>query len=594
VLLLPIAILTGCGVSLSTPYQGTYSGPTFTVTVQAGTKAISGSSVQLYTAGTTGNGSAPTALLAEALTTSSTGTVTIPAGYECPLAASNAFLVARGGEVGTASNNSSIVLLAALGPCENLTAGAPFVVNEVTTVAGAYALSQFLAAGGAIGATSTNTIGITNAFATAASLANPATGTSPGATFPATGMAPSARIYSIANLLNACTVSQSACSGVFAAVSGGPANTLDAAMDLAHAPGTNVASIFTESQLSSAFSPALTSAPPDWTLYVSYTGGGMSSPSGLGIDSKGNVRVANYFNVASAFSPIGAPLYANGVTVGGLYNSYGLAIDASDNAWIPNEQPFTNDGIGSVSVLNTAGQSIAGTGGYISGGMNFPIATAIDTNGTAWVVDYGNAHVTLLNSSGQPLSGTSGYTSSQLAFPVAVAIDGNHFGWIANQSSNTVTKVASDGSSFTSYNCCDGASGIAVDQSNNVWVANYFGNSISLISNAGTILSSGYTAAGTIDHPQGIAIDGAGNVWIANYRASYLTELTGSASATPGQPLSPAAGWAPDAPVIEPFALAIDAGGNVWISNFYSNSIVQYVGLAKPVKTPLIGLPALP
>jgi hypothetical protein len=38
----------------------------------------------------------------------------------------------------------------------------------------------------------------------------------------------------------------------------------------------------------------------------------------------------------------------------------------------------------------------------------------------------------------------------------------------------------------------------------------------------------------------------------------------------------------------------VDASGNLWISNFGSNTLTEFVGLAVPVKTPLLGLPAAP
>ena len=265
----------------------------------------------------------------------------------------------------------------------------------------------------------------------------------------------------------------------------------------------------------------------------------------------------------------------------------------NDNAWIPNEQPFTSTGIGSVSELSSSGTSLAGNG-YQNGGMNYPISVAIDPNGTVWVVDYGNSHVTLLNSVGTPLSGTTGYTTPLFAFPVAVAVDANHFGWIVNQSSNNVTKVAPDGSSFTNYNCCDLASGIAIDQGNNIWVANYFGDSVSLLTNSGSVIASNYTANGSVYHPQGIAVDGGGSVWVANYRAPYLSKLAGSTAAVPGAALSPATGIGADAALLEAYAIAIDASGNLWVSNQGNSTITKFLGLAVPVKTPLSALPQLP
>ena len=203
--------------------------------------------------------------------------------------------------------------------------------------------------------------------------------------------------------------------------------------------------------------------------------------------------------------------------------------------------------------------------------------------------------MTLLAKNGSPISGAIGYTTPLFAFPVVVAVDGNHFGWIGNQSDMTVTKVAPDGSSFVNYQCCNGASGIAIDAGNNVWVANYYGNSVSLISSGGAVLSNGtYTGAGSINHPQGIALDGKGNVFVANYRAGYLTELAGATAANPGASLSPVSGLGGDANLLEAFALAIDASGNVWVSNQGSDTVTKFIGLASPVKTPVVGLPAAP
>jgi streptogramin lyase len=297
--------------------------------------------------------------------------------------------------------------------------------------------------------------------------------------------------------------------------------------------------------------------------------------------------------VASKFTPNGSPIFPTGLAGGGLNNSYGLAIDLNDNVWIPNEQPFTPVGIGSVSKFNAAGTSLAGNG-YVDGGMNYPISAAIDPNGTIWVVDYGNSHVTLLNSTGVPISGTSGYMTPLFAFPVAVAVDGNHFGWIVNQASNYLTKVAPDGSSFTNYSCCNLAAGLAIDQGNNVWVSNYFGDSVSLVTNSGAVIGSGYTGSGSIYHPQGIAIDGGGTVWVANYRARYLTELAGAKATVPGASLSPATGLGADAGLLEAYALALDASGNIWVSNQGNNTITKFIGLGIPVKTPLSGPPQLP
>jgi len=597
--------LAGCSASSSgnTPAPPTtpttYAGVGFGGKAMAGNQPLVGASVQLYAAGTTGSGSSGTALLTPALTTNSSGAFTVPASYVCPTDTSQLYLVARGGQAGAAAN-SAIAFFTALGACNQIAASSQFVTNEVTTVAAAYALAQLLSPGANLGASSTNTVGLGNAVATAQALANITTGSSPGSSFAANGASPAAAIDSVANLLNACTVATpgtSACTSLFAATTvpgaSAPTNTLDAVLNLVRNPAANVAALYALSTASTAFTPALTSAPPDWTLSVNYTGGGMNSPSGLGIDANGNVWVANYFNVASLFSPLGKPLVAQGITGGGLSASYGLAVDANGNAWIPDEPGTTLPG-NSVSVLNISGASVAGSTGYTVGGLDYPIAVAIDTDGSAWVADYGNSHLTHLSSSGAALSGAAGYTSPLLAFPAALAIDSSHNVWVGNQGDTTVTRVSSNGTQFTSFTCCDDPSALAFDQHGNLWIANYYGNSVSQIAASGSLVSVAGYAGGGIDHPQGIAIDGAGNVWIANFRGNALSQLASASAAVPGAVLSPSGGIGSAAGLLEPFALAVDASGNIWVSNFGSNILTEYIGLAAPVRTPLLTLPAAP
>jgi streptogramin lyase len=610
-------LLAGCGGTTTPPPPPpppiNNPGVTFSGTVKAGAQLLVGATVQLYAAGITGNGSAGTAILTSALTTDSTGAFTVPANYSCPAAASQLYVVARGGKIGTAAANSATAFITSIGACNQVVASSHIIVNEVTTVATAWAFSQFMAAGGNIGASATNTVGVVNAAATAASLANPLTGTSPGLTFPSNGASPAAKINTLANILNTCTSAASSSSAACASLlssSTGPAlanpDILDATLRIVKNPAANVAALFTQStSQAAAFTPALAAAPSDWTLYVTFTGGGMNYPSGIGVDANGNVWVASYFLAGSAdptagsaaeLSPIGKQLFPNGISGFGLSNIYGLAIDASNNAWLTNEASAggVNGGFGSMTVLSPSGQALSGATGYSAGGLNYPIAVAIDTDSTAWVLDYGNSHLTHLSNSGAALSGTSGFTSADFFFPAALAIDASHNIWVTNQESTTVTEVSSTGAVLANPSCCDGASGLAIDQHGNVWVTNYFGNSISELSSAGAIISGGYTANGSLSSPQATAIDGSGNVWIGNFHAAYLTELAGATATTPGQPISPAAGWAPDANLYGAFSIAIDPSGNLWVTNLYGASVTEFIGIATPVKTPLLGPPQTP
>jgi streptogramin lyase len=594
----------GCTVNISPAVPATcpsrthVPGVSFAGRVIAASKPVAAASVQLYAAGNTGNGSAAAALLAAPLVTASDGSFNVPSGYTCPSAQTPVYLVSKGGQPGGAAANSALWLMAAPGPCGNIASGSSVVVNEVTTAASVWALASFMSAGGNVGASCTNTTGVDNAFATASSLANPATGTSPGAGIPSTLAAPTAKLNTLANALASCpgTAGGASCSSLFNAAASGsaaPSNTLDAALDIARSPGNNVAAIYSLAAANPVFSPALTAAPPDWMLSNTVSGGGMNTPASLGVAASGNVWVSSYFNAVSEFSPSGAAIFPSGITGSGINESYGMALDPQGNVWIANEQTTLNNGSGNVTKLDSSGQPLAT--GITGGGINFPIAVAADTNGNMWIADYGDSKVTLLSNSGAPLSGSTGWGGTSLAFPVAIAVDSRHNAWIANQGGRLpVTEISADGSAIANYACdCDGASGIATDQSGNVWIANFYGNSISAVDTCGTLKLDAAKGGGVL-RPQAIAVDGAGTVWVANYLGNSLSAIGGATSAAPGIFLSPSTGFGTDASLLGPYALAIDASGNIWVSNSGKNTLTEFIGVAAPVKTPLAGPPQAP
>jgi streptogramin lyase len=557
-----------------------------------------GASIELYAAGNSGNGSAPTALLTTALTTAADGSFSVPSGYSCPSALTPVYLLSKGGQPSSAASaNSALWLMTALGPCGDIASGSSFAVNEVTTAASVWALASFMSGGGDVGASCTNTTGLDNAFATASELVNAATGESPGAGLPTTLTVPTSKLNTLANALASCTASAggSPCSPLFNAASGSavPTNTLDAALNVTRAPGGNMAALYALASANAVFSPALTAAPADWLLHNTISGGGMSSPAAVAVDGSGNVWASSYFNAVSEFSPSGAAIFPAGITGSGINESYGMALDVQGNVWIANEQTTSNSGNGDVTELNSSGQAIHS--GITSGGIYFPIGVAADTNGKMWFADYGDSKVTLLSGNGSAISSSAGWGGNSLAFPVALAVDAGHNAWVVNQGGLLpITEISADGSTVTNVNCdCNGASGVAADQKGNLWIANYYGNSISEVNTCGTLELDAATGGGVL-RPQGIAVDGAGTVWVANYQGNSLSELDGASSATPGTFVSPSSGFGSDASLLDPYGLAIDASGNVWVSNSGKNTLTEFIGVAAPVKPPLAGPPQTP
>jgi sugar lactone lactonase YvrE len=609
-----LASIAGCGSGSGSPVSSTPPPPNFAFSgkVLGGQQPISGAEVQIYIAGSGGYGDGASPLGPAAFTDQS-GNFIIQGNVTCPSSSGLAYITASGGKAGTGTDNAAIGMMAALGACGGLGSLGTITVNEVTTVAAVWSLTPFLGYDGAVGTTSGNAQGLVNAFANANNLVQLSSGAAPGASPPANADIPTTKINTLADILSACvdSTASSLCSTLFAAATpvGGsaPSNTLDAALNIARNPAAGVAALYALSSSAAPFQPSLTAAPPDWMLGISYSGGGLKTPGSIAVDTTGNIWVANYFESVTELSNSGQAISpAGGFTGGDLDESYGLAVNKDGSVWVTDEQ--SSGGNGTMTVLNSSGGVVSGTGGYSGGGVYFPIAVAADTDGSVWVADYGDSTASRFSLSGSADSGSAGFGSAQLEGPVAVAIDGNHNAWFANQAAQlgSVTSISSDGSQVNTVVCGGEApSGVATDAiaastngaTGHVWTANYYSDSVSelaLLANGSvTVVSTGYTGGG-IEHPNGIAVDGAGNVWVTNYRGASITELQGANASSPGTPVSPSTGFGSDASLIAPFGIAIDAGGNVWVSNQGSSTVTQFLGAATPVKTPLLGPPQLP
>jgi hypothetical protein len=549
------------------------------------------------------------------VTSDSTGLFTLTGAYSCT-AGQQVYLYALGGDAG-AGANSAAGLLEVLGNCPGgtsafLAADPNIVINEVTTIAAAYAFAGFATDPTHVSSSGTPLAltGIANAFANAGNLANIVTGNALMATAAGNGSVPQSEIYTLANILGACVNSSgpgsSACSTLLAdELSGGatgtaPTDTATAAINMAHNPGGNITPLYALSNSTPPFAPALTSKPYDFTVSITYTGGGMSSPNGIAIDGSGNAWITNYTaNTVTELSNLGAVLSpTGGYSGGGLLQPIAIAIDNSGNAWIADEPNSTTTG----EVTKISGGTVTG---YTGGGLMGPYGIAIDGANNVWVPNGDNSTVSKFSNSGTPLSGTSGFFAKSTSGSAGLAVDGGGNVWVANHStvsrlSNSGVNLAGgDGYSGGGLDSTDGM--IAVDGSGNAWMSSGFGGAIIEISHAGSFVSgsSGYTGGG-MSLPICVAIDGAGNAWVTNYTGTFpsLTGITLVELSNSGSVLSGASGYL-NAPLVafEQNAVnptALDGSGNIWLANNgTNNSVTEVIGAAVPVITPIsAGLPS--
>jgi streptogramin lyase len=596
-----------------------------------GQQPITSSRLYMYAADTTGYGHASDSLIKVAnnpqfpsqldengnyyvVTDPTSGNFSLVAGqYACSVG-QQIYVYLVGGNTGLGSN-SAISEMAILGTC-NATGGfsqltSYIYMNEVSTVAAAYALAGFATDATHIAASSTALAGtgLRNAFNNAPNIYNVNGGpaqSSLAATPQGSGQVPQQLINSLADIIASCInsdgPSSANCSTLLTTATNSsgtaPGDTASAMINIAHNPAANVATLFTLFSNVSPFQPSLTTQPADFSLVLTFSNGVSTQPVGLAVDATGNIWITNNnAGTVTELSPTGKVLSGTGYKDAGLLFPTGVAIDTSGNAWVVDESSFLVEiGAGGSSYNDYAGADL----------NNDPLSVAIDAHGFIWIgqndtqaVQFGPAS----GGFGEMLATTGGALKNLLPETTgAVAIDSSNNAFFVNyeeQSSTKASSVSKFASSGTPFSSGDGfgynlnqrnGSSIAIDSSQNFWMTNLAG-SVTVGNNAGTavILASGSSTSGTtcpggISIPEGIAFDGSSNAWIANNSGS-LSELNSTGAAVTGcNGLSGTTNMAMSG--IQ--AIAIDGSGNVWTANHSSGSIYEFVGSAIPVVTPIV------
>jgi uncharacterized protein (TIGR03437 family) len=292
----------------------------------------------------------------------------------------------------------------------------------------------------------------------------------------------------------------------------------------------------------------------------------------------------------------------------------GIAVDSSGNVYLPSGNSNALFKLDTHGVLTRiAGTGAAGFSGdngpALNAQMNSPFAVAVDTAGNLYVADTGNSRIrkiavggTITTVAGNGTAGRSGdggpATSAELHYPYGVAVDsaGNLF--IPDTYNNSVRKVDNSGTIFTvagsgsqGYSGDGGAatsaqlwypSAVAADSAGNLYIADTGNNRIRKVSSGLTIATvagtgvHGYSGDGgaatsaQLYEPYGIAVDAAGNLYIAdteNYRIRKVnssgTIATVAGTGTEGY--SGDGGAAAIAQLYLPFGVVVDSTGNLYI-----------------------------
>ncbi len=631
-------LVTGCTLT-TTATPGAETGAALQGKVHGGSQPVVGAHVHLMAAAVNGYGGAATSLLLTNIsgtdsiggyvTTDSSGAFSVTGDYAC-VPGTQVYVLATGGNPGLPNNqtNSNLALMSTVGQCPStatLATAVPFIwISEVTTVASVYALSGFMTDLTHVGSSGTPQAmtAIANAFATTNNLVGITTGQALTVTPAGNGITPTTELNTLGNIIASCVNSAGlpgpSCTTLFSNALNGstqPTDTVTAALNIAHNPTQNIANLFSlQMAAGSPYMPALSAAPNDYTVAVTYSGGGMNAPGSIAIDSVGNVWMVNYGNstlskingvTGAAISPAG------GFTGGGLAAPFTIAIDGSDAAWVVNPDVYNfSSGMftspTTISKFSSTGAPATGfpvSGGGLSIANNFntlsPRDIAFDGLGNVWVAN-NTASVSEFNGlTGVALSpATTGYPlGSSNPNPNGVAVDSAGNLWVSGFNGNVLSEVntLTHAVEFTSGYTANGLEqpySIAIDASNNIWLPNQYdpntlvGATVSKFTSNGS--SAGVFSGGGILGPDGVAVDGGGNVWISNEIHNSITEMNNS-----GVPVSPSTGYLSSGLFLAA-DIAVDPSGNVWtpnaaVPNTYANglTVVEFVGAGVPVVTPI-------
>ena len=362
-----------------------------------------------------------------------------------------------------------------------------------------------------------------------------------------------------------------------------------------------------------------------------------SSPSSVAVDAAGTLYIADTdFSLVRKVTPAGAvttlagsPGTADSVDGSGAVahfnRPWGIAVDAAGVLFVSDTGNHTLRKVSPAGVVGTlaglASRSGRTDGAGAAARFFAPNGLAVDATGNTYVAEANHlirkispagVVTTLAGSSNGSADGNG--NAASFAYPTALAVDAAGNVYVADTSNHIIRKITPAGDVSTLagmagvQGSADGTgtaaqftqpSGIAVDASGNVFVADSGNQTIRKISPAGVVStvagtagssggSDGPAATALFAFPTGIAFDATGNLVIADPNGGTIRRLSAGGTVTTiagtFNTQGSADGTGAAARFLYPFALALDAAGNVYIADS-ENSTVRKLTPAGVVTT---------
>ena len=367
---------------------------------------------------------------------------------------------------------------------------------------------------------------------------------------------------------------------------------------------------------------------------------GLADPTGLALDSAGNLFVADRFNATVLEYAKGATGNASPIATlhvlpsGDGYYAIGLALDPAGNLFVNSPayatvNEYAKGATGNATPINTISGAATGlslpfgvalrnppgspTIGHASAGdasatITFtppaldggaPItsykATAKDVTDparggqtaigpdsplTVKGLTNGDSYTLSVTATNTLGTGPSSAPSNAVtpATPYTYVANGSSVTEFAKGATGNATPIATIRGDHTKLSL---ARGITIDPAGEVWVANEQGDSVTEYAKGATGDATPVTTISGADtrlsSPYGVALDSAGDLWVVNLNGnSGVGSVTEYAKGADGDAIPIATIKGADTGINRPFGLALDPDGNLWVVNEGNGSLTEY------------------
>jgi sugar lactone lactonase YvrE len=285
-----------------------------------------------------------------------------------------------------------------------------------------------------------------------------------------------------------------------------------------------------------------------------------SGPSGLAVDSAGNVYVADSGNHRiRKITPSGTVTTLAGSGNVGSADGRGtaasfrfprsVAVDTSGNAYVTEESYWSHVRGSDADIRKITPDGEVMTVGALRPYVMSEEGVAVDASGNLYVADGGDefdgglGKILKIMPDGLVTTVAGDGTPSPVSNPWGVAVDGLGHLYVTDPGTGYLTKLMPDGSSTILAKGLNTPAGLTVDSSGNVYVAELGSHRIRKVAVDGAVTtvagsgiigdSDGTGTVASFNSPAGVALDASGNLYVADTGNNKIRKITLPGSTEP-------------------------------------------------------------